>query len=268
MLMHQMQLQWIHKLQHALRGPITDPFFIFWNSLDSAWFILLLVAVIMYLFNRKEGISLLLIFIISGALNIVLKQLFHTPRPCQIDPSVGMMCFKTFGFPSGAAQTGALVAGIALAKCRPIWLKIAGVLFGLTLCFSRIYLGVHFFTDVLAGIAVGVGLLFIYLKLFPLIENHYAKFAFFLSALFLLGGKGMLSHMSLALGVGLGLLFLKRKQLPKSWTLRIPIFLVVLIGTFLLERLHFRHVGICLAGFWLIYLGDEIVERALEISNP
>jgi len=265
--LYEIQLRWIHKLQDGMRGPITDPFFIFFNSLDSAWFVLLFVACIMYLFNRKEGVSILFLFILSGAINMVLKQLFHSPRPCQIDPSIGILCFKSFGFPSGASQTGTLVAGIALTKCRSNWLRIIGVLFGLTMCFSRIYLGVHFITDVLGGIAIGVGLLFIYVKLFPLIEDHFAKFAFCLTALFLFGGKAMLSHMCISLGIGIGLLFLDKLELPKSWALRFLTLLIVIVGTVLLQKLQVKAVEMALIGFWFIYLGNQIVKRALEIAE-
>lgn len=265
--LYEIQLRWIYKLQDAMRGPITDPFFIFFNSLDSAWFVLLFVACIMYLFNRKEGLSLLFLFILSGALNIVLKQFFHLPRPCQIDPSVGILCFQTFGFPSGAAQTGTLIAGIALSKCRSSWLKIAGVLFGLLLCFSRIYLGVHFITDVLGGIAVGTGLLWVYLMLFPKIENHYAKFAFCLTAIFLFGEKSMLSHMCISLGIGIGLLFIEKWELPKSWTLRFLTLLFVLAGTALLNRLSIKAVEMTLMGFWFTFFGNKMIMQTVEITK-
>jgi membrane-associated phospholipid phosphatase len=173
MAIHQLELNGIKHLQDALRSPFTDTFFIYWNYVDTAWFVISFVAIIMYLFNRKEGISLLFIFIISGIVNLLLKGYFDMPRPCHIDPSVGILFFKSSGFPSGAAQTATIIAGVAFAKCRRSIYKMLAVIFALFVCFSRVYLGLHYFTDILGGIAVGIGLLAIYVKLFPLVDKYW-----------------------------------------------------------------------------------------------
>jgi len=263
--MYQTELSWIQKLHDSLGGPFVDQFFIYWNYIDSLGFALILVATIMFLFNRKEGTALLFLFIISAVVNFLLKHYFHMPRPCQIDPSIGLICLKSYGFPSGAAQTGTIIAGVALAKCRKMSIKILAVIFALFLYFSRVYLGVHFPTDILGGIIVGIGLVAIYLELFPLIEKQWEKFAFCLVALFfILGGEKMLEEAAIVLGIGFGLLLFKIQpfRYPKMLSL-----LIVLLGS--LTMLHFGRENLlvlALSGFWFIYLGPRI-SRGSKIEN-
>src|SRR5579872_6404798 len=230
MTIHQVELKWIHHLQNALHGPFTDAFFSYWDYVDTTWFILIFVATIMYLFNRKEGISLLFIFIISWIVNLLLKSYFDNPRPCDIDPSVSVICHYSYSFPSGSAQTATIIAGIAYAKCRKNITKILAGLFALFLCFSRIYLGLHYFTDILAGIVVGVGLVTLYLKLFPL--KQWTKFALGLSVLCLaLGGMKMMPQAAMILGIGMGLWLGKDYKLSHTIQRRMVTFLVVIIGS-------------------------------------
>jgi membrane-associated phospholipid phosphatase len=263
--MHQIELSGIHHIQAVLRGPITDAFFIGWSYVDTPWFSILFLATITYLISRKEGISLLFLFIISGAVNTLLKQYFHLPRPCQIDPSVAILCLKSFGFPSGAAQTGTLIAGAALVKCRQLSWKIGGVIFALFLYFSRIYLGVHFFTDILGGIVVGASLVLIYYKLFPLLEKQWPRCALILSVIFfLIGGTRMLALSGMTLGIGIGLWLAGEKKLPSSRLRRLITLCVVLIGTYGLIYLGFVQEAIqipalLLAGLWFSYLGSQTV---------
>ena len=252
-----MQLHFIQVLQDTLRGPFLDTFFLYWNYVDSLWFILFFTALITYFVNRKEGISLLFLFLLSYTVNAFLKELFHLPRPCQIDPTVGLLCFSTFGFPSGAAQMATIVAGVALFKCQKSWEKILALVFAITLCFSRIYLGVHFPTDILGGIGVGIVLLFIYLKGFPLFKNHPWQLGGALSLLsFVLGGS--LSQIAVTLGMGVGLFLSKNSEISASLMKRILSFSIVVLGVFFLMHCgevfpQVKPITTFLAGLLFVY---------------
>ncbi|MGL4539448.1 MAG: phosphatase PAP2 family protein [Candidatus Rhabdochlamydia sp.] len=269
--MHQFELGWIQELQNVLRNTAMDSFFICWNYIDTTWFLIIFVSTIMCLFSRKEGIRLLFLFIFSGVLNIFLKNYFHLPRPCHLDPSIGIFYYKSFGFPSGAAQTATLIIGIAFAKCRQNIYKIFAALFAFFLYFSRIYLGVHFFTDICGGILAGISLLVIYLKVFPLIENHWGKIAFGLSALFfILGGVKMLPQAAMMLGIAIGLLLVKHNESVIFSCNRIVMLLVVTIGSsslFYLGKvnLSLKSLATFFAGFWFIYLGGFLTEKFSRI---
>jgi undecaprenyl-diphosphatase len=94
-------------------------------------------------------------FALASGLNYVLKAAFDRARP----PSeIGLQALGTVpgspSFPSGHAMTAFAVAGaIALLAPRMRWpvLAVAALI-----AFSRVYLGVHFWLDVLAGAGLGI----------------------------------------------------------------------------------------------------------------
>jgi undecaprenyl-diphosphatase len=92
------------------------------------------------------------------ALFVNLKRGIGRRRPCAIEPH----CWSTllppdqFSFPSGHTIT-AFAAAVSLATFYPMMLP--GLLFcAASIAVSRILLGMHFLTDVLAGAAIGGGL--------------------------------------------------------------------------------------------------------------
>jgi undecaprenyl-diphosphatase len=160
--MHQIELEWLREL-HNYRTSWLDSWFIFSNYLDSVYFTIGLILVV-GIFNWKISIKIFAIFTISFLLNKVLKYTFGMPRPNHLDPAIGLLKPTSFGFPSGAAQSAVLLGGILILEGKRWWRFIVGPLFALNLCLSRIYLGVHFPSDILGGLLVGFFLLWIYNK--------------------------------------------------------------------------------------------------------
>jgi undecaprenyl-diphosphatase len=88
----------------------------------------------------------------------VLKRLSQRPRPCQIEPHCWSKVLPPdrFSFPSGHTMTAFSIA-LVVSYFYP---ALQGVLFffALSIACSRIVLGMHFLSDVLAGIVLGVAL--------------------------------------------------------------------------------------------------------------
>lgn len=93
-------------------------------------------------------------------LNAGLKQVFQRTRPALDDPLVHI---ATYSFPSGHAVASTVFYGMAAAlallhaRSRALrWAAVAGAAaMVLLVCFTRVYLGAHYLSDVLAGVAVG-----------------------------------------------------------------------------------------------------------------
>src|SRR5205807_2139770 len=87
-----------------------------------------------------------------------LKHLSQRHRPCQIAPHCWSKVLPPdqFSFPSGHTMTAVSIA-LVISHFYP---SLEGVLvfLALNIAISRIVLGMHFLSDVLAGIALGVGL--------------------------------------------------------------------------------------------------------------
>src|ERR1700686_5767035 len=88
----------------------------------------------------------------------ILKRLSHRRRPCQLEPHCWSKVLPPdkFSFPSGHTMTAFSIA-LVLSYFYP---ALEGTLFFLAISigFSRIVLGMHFLSDVLAGVVLGVAL--------------------------------------------------------------------------------------------------------------
>lgn len=129
--------------------------------------------VALWRFWRQDQAALRLLAVVPAAmlLNVGLKNLMQRPRPVLPEPLVHL---TTFGFPSGHATAstvfyGALVA-LVFTRVRSRLLRVlaavAGVAMVLLVTFSRVYLGAHYLSDVIAGTAVGLLCLALFLVWF------------------------------------------------------------------------------------------------------
>jgi undecaprenyl-diphosphatase len=135
------------------------------TQLGSVWFLVgagLLVVWRLAATGRKHAAILLAGTALgSEALNQILKLVFHRTRP---QAFFGLTSPANYSFPSGHAITACcfwgVLAAILAARSRSGWVKAglwtsASILAALV-GFSRVYLGVHYPTDVLAGYALAV----------------------------------------------------------------------------------------------------------------
>lgn len=111
--------------------------------------------------------------------NLLLKNLVARQRPCWINDTVEMLIAipKDYSFPSGHTMASFAAAAIILHANRKF--GIAAYILAVLIAFSRLYLYVHFPTDVLAGAVigtlVGIAVCFFSKKFFPPKDLHDAK---------------------------------------------------------------------------------------------
>ncbi|HEY6050482.1 MAG TPA: phosphatase PAP2 family protein, partial [Thermoanaerobaculia bacterium] len=114
--------------------------------------------------DRRAVFALLSVFAAEEAMNFVLKHLVERPRPTLFEE---IATLHTYSFPSGHAMTTAAVygiVGVVVAREHPrlrlaISFAVPAIVFLVGL--SRVFLGVHWPTDVLAGWAAGAILMLI-----------------------------------------------------------------------------------------------------------
>ncbi|HYR20245.1 MAG TPA: phosphatase PAP2 family protein [Myxococcales bacterium] len=108
--------------------------------------------------DRRSAVALVLVVAVTELLNLGLKEIFQRPRPSLFQE---IATLHSYSFPSGHAMASAAVYGSVagvLARAYPAWRR--AILLGacslvLLIGLSRVYLGVHWITDVLAGWAAG-----------------------------------------------------------------------------------------------------------------
>lgn len=139
-----------------------------------------LIAVILFLrHHRLDAAAVVVVLVGSAAINVALKLMFERARP---DSALALIVEDGFSFPSGHAMTAAVFAAIAIyAVRRSRWrgaIFIGMIGYMLLVGFSRIYLGVHYPSDVLAGFCVSIawaGLAFGIAKYAPIFKKFKAK---------------------------------------------------------------------------------------------
>lgn len=122
------------------------------------WFILPV-----FLLIRKDTRTAAWIILAAAGIDIllcngVLKNVFHRVRPCDINTAVTLLVKRPtdYSFPSGhTALSFAAVSGLWLSGVLKRW-RIPALILACLIAYSRLYLYLHYPTDILMGIAVGV----------------------------------------------------------------------------------------------------------------
>lgn len=158
----------LYAIQDHLRCVFLDflmPKITFLGNFGIIW-LLAATALCMTKRYRKKGFFLfagLLIGLLIG--NLLLKNLVARPRPCWIDPSVSLLIAvpRDFSFPSGHTLASAISATVLTLTDRRF--AIPAIPLALLIGFSRLYLFVHFPSDVFfslfLGVAIGVLVFFL-----------------------------------------------------------------------------------------------------------
>jgi undecaprenyl-diphosphatase len=152
---------------NGTHSPALDALMVFASDRE-VWFPLyaVLIGALIYWFRRRAALLLgLLIAAVALADRItsgVFKPYFARPRPCHEPALTALLhlpagCGGQFGFLSShAANSIALAVFLTLVlPARQYWVKIAAFMWAAVLCYSRIYLGAHYLSDVLGGALVG-----------------------------------------------------------------------------------------------------------------
>ncbi len=134
-------------------------------SLLGTEIFIILFCLLFIILKKSRGVVITIIIFASTLLNQALKLIVGRPRP-SINP---LAIEKSFSFPSGHTMIMIVMGGILLyllwqekgSKIKKTILTIIIVLIALTVMFSRIYLGVHYFSDIIGGITSGLLFLFI-----------------------------------------------------------------------------------------------------------
>ena len=148
-------------LQEAVRTPLLDGLLIPFTTLGNAGLLWIVLSLLMLFFpkTRRAGF-LALLALLFGLLvtNLTLKPWAARPRPwLSVEGLIPLLHpADPYSFPSGHT-TAAFAAGGVWCRALPRrWMRIAAILQAAVMAFSRLYVGVHFPTDVLTGLCVGL----------------------------------------------------------------------------------------------------------------
>lgn len=180
--LQQLELQFIAYVRQFVTPPLTAEVMLVTASGSSTFYLLASALVCCwYLYSRqKDRLYLYLVSLCGGGiLNQVLKRIFERVRP----DIFHVIAESGYSFPSGHAMGAicfygilAYFAGLGL-RSKPLrWgLLAAAGIYILLIGLSRVYLGVHYPTDILAGYAAGATWLFFCITLHRIFRKHYYR---------------------------------------------------------------------------------------------
>lgn len=168
---HEWGINLIKTLQ-SFQSPVLTTIAKGFTFLGDPTFYIILLPILFWVVSEKRGFKIGLIVFISNGINIAIKNAYKIPRPYTRDSSVFMIPESGFSTPSGHSQNSAVLwPAIALTgKINKLWISIS-ILLPIFIGLSRMYLGVHYPTDVFLGWSIGV---FIILCGFPLLRVFLA----------------------------------------------------------------------------------------------
>ena len=148
------------QIQQHLRTDMLTPFMKFVTFLgNGGWFWILCAVVLLAIpKTRKTGYAAVLSLIFGVIVtNLLLKNIVARPRPfAEIEALIPLIAKPTdFSFPSGHT-TASFAVALVMLRMLPKKIGIPAVVLAALVAFSRLYLGVHYPTDVLAGFVVAL----------------------------------------------------------------------------------------------------------------
>lgn len=146
-------------IQSNIRTGFMDAIMPFITQLGDAgliW-IILSIGLIIPKKTRKIGFVMIIALILNGIIcNIILKPMLARIRPFDVNTAVKLLINKPrdFSFPSG--HTSASFTAASVLFFRKSKLFVPSLVLAFLISFSRLYLYVHYPSDVLAGLVLGI----------------------------------------------------------------------------------------------------------------
>lgn len=156
---HAIDNYFFYLINHDCRNKLFDILMPLLSQLGT-WEILLALVFIFVMFEKKEarrvGIFLVAGLLLSYLIVSILKMWITRPRPFLVLPNVHLLVKDSgFSFPSGHASNAFMVATLFFIFSKRLYFLY---FVALGIAVSRIYVGVHFPSDVIAGALIGITL--------------------------------------------------------------------------------------------------------------
>lgn len=148
----------ILKFLQGFSSPFLDRIFEIITITAEENFIIVLAAVLLWCVNKELGYKLGFICLTGNGLNSGIKHFFQVSRPIGIDGIRSLRVETATGtsFPSGHTQGSTTLWTTLMINVKKKPLYIFGTIIFILVGISRMYLGVHWPTDIIGGILIGI----------------------------------------------------------------------------------------------------------------
>lgn len=147
-------------LQESVRNPILDNLMIFITSLGNGGMIWIVATIVLLIPKKTRKAGIMSAVALLGSLiinNNIVKNIVQRPRPFVTftDLQIIIATPSEFSFPSGHTSSSFAAAAV-FYRHLPKKIGLPSVILAGLIGFSRLYVGVHYPTDVIAGVIMGI----------------------------------------------------------------------------------------------------------------
>ena len=149
-------LLWI---QEYIRNDFLTPIFKFITSLGDEGYVWIAIAIVLLFVKNYRKVGLMVGASLLGSLvfnNMIVKNIVARPRPYRMIEKLTILIPEPgeYSFPSGHTSSS-FAAGVVLYLMLPKKYGIPAMVLAFLIGISRLYVGVHYPTDVLGGMVMG-----------------------------------------------------------------------------------------------------------------
>jgi len=169
-------LLWI---QEYIRNDFLTPIFKFITHLGDEGYVWIAIAIILLFIKNYRKVGLMVGGSLLGSLvfnNMIIKNIVARPRPYRMIETLSILIPEPgeYSFPSGHTSSS-FAAGVVLYLMLPKKYGVPAMVLAFLIGISRLYVGVHYPTDVLGGMVMGTLLAVATVKITELIEKKIKK---------------------------------------------------------------------------------------------
>lgn len=166
------------RLFQSVQSPFLTGIVKFITALGDAPFYIILLCLILWTIDYKKGFRLGFVLLFSASANNGIKAGLNVPRPYTRDASIGLAVEDSSSTPSGHSQNSAAFwshFSFLNPKLNKVVSLVIAFGFPLIIGLTRIYLGVHYPTDVFIGWGIGFAVSLYTMLLAPVISTRLAS---------------------------------------------------------------------------------------------
>ena len=171
----------ILQMIECFRNSFLNGFFELITMLGEETLLIVLMAVVYFMYDKHLAKRMFFITAMSLSLNCIVKNFVKRPRPF----TRGISCVREetatgYSFPSGHTQTFATWSNGFSFYLKSKKLLLITVILSVLVGFSRMYLGAHYPSDVIAGLLFGLVFAYLGNKLYDKVQNKHLLYTAFL----------------------------------------------------------------------------------------
>lgn len=150
----------------SLEGSVLTAFFKLVSIIANETLYLIVISISYWCVSKRKAFHMIVMLCFSGYIGIVIKEFMKIPRPYTYDgiQSLYEKSAASYSFPSTHVQLATTFWGSFMILCKKRIIWIIGIVFIILVAISRLYLRVHWLSDIIGAVLFSVIVVYLYTK--------------------------------------------------------------------------------------------------------